>query len=194
MIYKKDAINVERIIYYKPNGKIRSSWLCYSFKCKESDCSNIIISPKRHFKTMSGRCRFCSHKKVPFKNLYNKFKSSVKSNGQRKGRKKHTFNLTFKQFLSFTEIQNCVYCNFPIEWKAHFKDGRARYNLDRKDSNKGYSTENCVVCCKRCNYMKGEHFTYEEFKEVTEILDKIRNRNFKYRKSVNEGEQNASQG
>ena len=68
--------------------------------------------------------------------------------------------------LDFTKINNCHYCGDDILWVKHTGTGQHRYNLDRKDSNKGYSKDNCVVCCKKCNYMKGSEFSYEEFKEI----------------------------
>jgi len=42
----------------------------------------------------------------------------------------------------------CVYCGWL--------DLEVRVNgIDRLDSAKGYTTENCRPCCKNCNYMKG---------------------------------------
>jgi hypothetical protein len=34
--------------------------------------------------------------------------------------------------------------------------------VDRKHNTEGYSSRNCVPCCKFCNYAK-RNFTYEEF-------------------------------
>jgi len=36
--------------------------------------------------------------------------------------------------------------------------------IDRKDSQKNYTIENCVSCCKQCNYMKRDT-SYEQFLE-----------------------------
>ena len=36
--------------------------------------------------------------------------------------------------------------------------------IDRTDPNKGYTTENCVSCCSKCNYAKHE-MTLSEYKE-----------------------------
>lgn len=42
----------------------------------------------------------------------------------------------------------CVYCgHLDIETRVN--------GIDRLDSSKGYTTENCRPCCKNCNYMKG---------------------------------------
>lgn len=97
---------------------------------------------------------------------------------KQKRRKQKSFNLTFNEFLEFTKIKNCHYCNSPIKWVKHTGKGCYRYNLDRKDSSKGYSKQNCVVCCKRCNYMKGSEFSYKEFKEVVKLINTMRNGDF----------------
>ena len=45
-------------------------------------------------------------------------------------------------------VSPCIYCN-------HI-DLEVRVNgIDRLDSDKSYTTENCRPCCKNCNYMKG---------------------------------------
>lgn len=96
----------------------------------------------------------------------------MRTNKRRK--KQKSFELTFEEFMSFVEIKNCHYCNDLIKWVKHTGNGQHRYNLDRKNSNLGYSIENCVVCCKACNYMKGSEFSYEEFKEVVLLLHRFR--------------------
>ena len=45
-------------------------------------------------------------------------------------------------------ISPCVYCNrLDLEVRVN--------GIDRLDSAKPYTTENCRSCCKGCNYMKG---------------------------------------
>ena len=77
-------------------------------------------------------------------------------------------HLTFSQFLNFTAVKNCHYCSSQIQWEIYSgRDGnRHKSNLDRKDNHKGYSEENCVVCCSRCNKMKGT-LNYKEFFDFT---------------------------
>jgi hypothetical protein len=42
----------------------------------------------------------------------------------------------------------CVYCGLlELDVRAN--------GIDRLDSSKGYTIENCVPCCKSCNFMKG---------------------------------------
>lgn len=44
----------------------------------------------------------------------------------------------------------CIYCkHIDLEVRVN--------GIDRLDSSKSYTTENCVPCCKDCNYMKGTY-------------------------------------
>jgi hypothetical protein len=53
------------------------------------------------------------------------------------------FELSFEDFLKFWQ-QPCHYCGDSIE----------TIGLDRVDNTKGYSPDNVVSCCTRCNRMK----------------------------------------
>lgn len=78
----------------------------------------------------------------------------------------HVFSLTYEEFLKFTCIHQCHYCHAPITWAEYNARGvgiRSRYNLDRKDNAQGYFKQNLVVCCKRCNWSKGNRYTYAEW-------------------------------
>jgi hypothetical protein len=106
----------------------------------------------------------CSRLLRPFEALYNSFKGKVKAAG-------HSNSITFEQFLEFTEQDECHYCLAPIRWTKHFihRNGSA-YNLDRTDNTLGYSVENCVACCKRCNLAKREHYNYQEWWDMNEVF------------------------
>lgn len=54
--------------------------------------------------------------------------------------------LTYEDFKAIA-YQPCYYCN-DMESKGF-------NGIDRKDSKLGYGLENCVSCCRTCNYMKG---------------------------------------
>lgn len=44
----------------------------------------------------------------------------------------------------------CIYCkHIDLEVRVN--------GIDRLDSNKSYTAENCRACCKNCNYMKGTY-------------------------------------
>lgn len=73
---------------------------------------------------------------------------------QYKSRAKHknyAFELTDTEFKNLFNAQ-CVYCG-----KQH------AFGIDRIDSSKGYTNQNCAPCCTMCNRMKN-CYTIEEFK------------------------------
>jgi hypothetical protein len=67
--------------------------------------------------------------------------------------------------VDFERISNehCHYCN------AEGPNG-----IDRRDNRKGYLVENCLPCCKHCNYSKGA-LTYGLF---ISWLSRFKNREF----------------
>lgn len=94
-----------------------------------------------------------------FESLYNRLLQSSK----------HPVELTYEEFLEFTKQHRCHYCGCEIVFDTRIVK-QDRCNLDRKDSYKGYSKDNCVVCCKRCNIAKNNHFTYEEWVKIGNLI------------------------
>jgi hypothetical protein len=76
--------------------------------------------------------------------------------------------LTYKDLLEFVKEKVCHYCYAPINWIEY--NGGGRYNLDRMDSSLGYSKDNVVVCCPRCNLAKANRFSYREWFSMTAIF------------------------
>jgi hypothetical protein len=173
-----DINNVKRIEKIKQS---QGYYRVYVFDC--INCKiNEIRSSKTYLKSHSGKCIYCTHKGTPFKSSFNHLKDSVARTNQKRKKFKE-FGLTFEDFLEFVKIKNCHYCNSPIQWVEHTGKGQHKYNLDRKDSNLGYIKTNLVVCCWRCNQMKGSQFSYEEFKAVVNLLNSMRNGSFKWREN-----------
>jgi hypothetical protein len=56
------------------------------------------------------------------------------------------FSLTYENYISIVE-KECYYCGIQQE--------KGFNGIDRLDQSKGYVLENCVSCCKMCNFMKG---------------------------------------
>lgn len=131
------------------------------------DCGSPIKCKSYYLSKHSGKCRSCSHKKPPFFHLFTKLINTAKHEG-------HDVGLTFEQFLEFTQQTDCHYCDENLTWEPYcYKDGKYKtgsYFLDRKNNAQGYSVENCVPCCTRCNRGKGAAFSYEEWKEMTSCL------------------------
>jgi hypothetical protein len=88
------------------------------------------------------------------------------------------FLLTTEQFTNLTS-QNCHYCGdiptlyyFPRRsWGGYLHNG-----IDRVDSSRGYTIDNCVPCCKTCNFAKNA-LSYEEFIEWIDRIVKFRGQN-----------------
>lgn len=84
-----------------------------------------------------------------------------------------TFELS-KQDIYDIVTKNCHYCNATPYKKTTINNrkwglestkehGAFIHNgIDRKDSNIGYILDNCIPCCKTCNFMKSI-LSYKEF-------------------------------
>lgn len=157
-----------RVVIDYTGKKFGTIEVLYRLKDK-AKCGNIVwlcrcICGNTYKKTRPERgmtCLKCRGYK-PFESLFNRLGHSGK----------HHVSITFSQFLEFTKIKNCHYCSAPIAWvsRATAEQKASRCNLDRKDSAKGYSKNNCVVCCTRCNRAKNNHFTYEEWMQIGDLI------------------------
>lgn len=83
----------------------------------------------------------------------------------------YAVDLTYEEYLEFAESP-CHYCGEVLDWvKYNVKFSKNQgHHLDRKDNTLGYSKENCVVCCPRCNRAKSNHFTYEEWVQIGALI------------------------
>lgn len=161
ILKKENAIRTEVI---KNNGISTKYWY---FKCFL--CDNVIKAKADYIKKATGLCKACTQRKKPFESIYNSVK--YEANGRA-----IQFLISFEEFLDFTMVKNCHYCDGKIEWKC-YRDTRTttfKYFLDRKDSKIGYVKNNIVVCCSLCNYTKSDKFSYQEFLLFGPILAKIR--------------------
>ena len=68
-----------------------------------------------------------------------------------------SYKLTEEQFEVLVS-SSCVYCGAP-----------ARNGIDRADPVLGYTLDNCVPCCKVCNYMKRDLTTEQFLRHVQKI-------------------------
>lgn len=88
-------------------------------------------------------------------------KYKIKSSKERAKKIKKEFSLTEEDFLELYVKQNgrCYYTNESLGLLRGSEDA---LSIDRIDSSKGYSKENCVLCLYRINLMKNdmqmEHF------------------------------------
>jgi hypothetical protein len=94
------------------------------------------------------------HKKTDKKQNYNIYKRTANL-------KQLDFSISFEEYLLLTE-KECYYCNMIQQ---------SGFNgIDRKDQTLGYELNNCVSCCKMCNYIKGSLYEQTFLKRITHIL------------------------
>lgn len=149
--------------YPKKHGK--NGWLV---KCSCGHIRNLLAWELRK----GNKCVWCSHKEPrpylrlrPYEAQYNIFV----------GRARFPVEITYEQFAELAQQKHCHYCGADVIWSEYRradKRGGGGSNLDRKDYRLGYKLNNVVVCCGRCNYAKGTHFSYEEWKEIGLLIKK----------------------
>jgi hypothetical protein len=126
-------------------------------KCSTPDCNGEVstnsIGKTKAFRT---KCKRCSQKSRPYERTYNLAKN-------RANKREIKWLLSYDEFSELCSILNCHYCNVTLNRAKHRNGiGSTQPLLDRKDSNKDYTLDNCVPCCPDCNFTKHEHITYEE--------------------------------
>lgn len=134
-------------------------------KCAGLHAASFVVGKPAHNRLADGVAAFNS--------LYGSYKRNAKVSS------KVPFELTKEQFMEITK-RNCDYCGGPPvseragdALRTRGKDsGRYVYNgIDRKDSGKGYTVENTVPCCSKCNYMKS-NMPLDEFISRVEKIHK----------------------
>jgi 5-methylcytosine-specific restriction endonuclease McrA len=85
-------------------------------------------------------------------------------------------------FKELVENQECAYCKISIEMvnqlakvQKLFKKSERGWSLeiDRKNSNKEYAKDNCVMACYWCNNAKTDEFTHDEFVEIGKAIQSV---------------------
>jgi len=155
-----------------PNDKNRSTrWLC---KCECGTEKIILRDSLKSGKTKSCGClnkerlKYANEeRKLPLglakmRQLINDYKRHAK-------RRDLEWNLTEEQFKEITQ-KDCHYCgtkpdNIMKNYVNNNYNGEYIYNgIDRVYNNKGYTIDNVVPCCKKCNIAKNNS-TLQEFRD-----------------------------
>lgn len=131
----------------------------------------------------SNKCFYCEHpysEKVAFgrlrenlkmpidERIYSYYKNKIETDNIKNPTKKQKeFKLTIEEFSNLIH-QRCYYCGeLPSADNVWNKSGKRKMDdslikingIDRIDSNKGYTADNCVACCPQCNRMKLDYST-----------------------------------
>lgn len=88
------------------------------------------------------------------------------------------------RFYLYTDKKNGLESDLDLEWCKVEMRKPCTYcglmhssgvnGLDRIDSSKGHTKENCVPCCKECNQAKMNYWTFEEMKEIGAVMRKLK--------------------
>ena len=144
---------IERV--KKPDGLKNHGvyWLC---KCT---CGNEKLVEGSHLRRKKIVSCGCYHNEIARQGLIsgearsNTLYTSYRWSARKRG---IYFDLNKEDFLFLTK-QNCFYCGaVPFQvLKQRHSTGEYVYNgIDRIDSSKGYTIDNVVTCCGRCNEAK----------------------------------------
>lgn len=148
---------VELTQYRTPSGLLEWRWIA------ECECGEICYIRERSLPKRIG-CISCTaaisaikKQQIEHQGLKNRKYKEYLDGALKRGL---PFELTFDQFINLFE-QNCHYCG--AEPRVH--EGELQYmnsalkpyrhnGIDRVDTSKGYTLDNCVPCCSICNYAK----------------------------------------
>jgi hypothetical protein len=156
-VFRKDltgkVVNNLQVIGFAEEES-RSKQYCYwNVQCM--NCGILVVKETSHLNKIKG-CRHCQLKKkgqAGLNKLFSRYKHGAASNNR-------SFELSIEKFEYITS-SNCYYCNArpsminETNTKNMSHWGDYTYNgIDRFDNDKGYTTENCVPCCRTCNWAK----------------------------------------
>jgi hypothetical protein len=99
---------------------------------------------------------------------------------RRCNKKNISLKISIKEFLYwyYNQERKCQYCGISEEnWKI-CKDSLNKFykklQVDRKNNNLGYSLDNIVLACPRCNFVKSDFFSYNNMFKIGEIINETR--------------------
>lgn len=168
---------LEQVDYTTKSGNIEKRW-----KCKDSK-GNISYRRARSLDCIEQSDALCDeiNKELVFKNihqpglrraLYVEYKHNAEH-------RQHNFNLSFSEFNNLI-TQPCFYCGAEPNIKngGHLDKRKNKdqpdlftNGIDRIDSTKDYTIDNCVSCCSMCNMMKNTYSLNDFLNHVSNIYN-----------------------
>lgn len=110
--------------------------------------------------------RIMKRKMERYYNNTDKYKLRFKYNSYKRIDKEHNHSdpvdYALDEMVCRLAINKCLYCS-----------SKDNLGLDRIDNTKGHSKANTNVACWRCNEMRSNKFTIEEFKLIGKLLQQI---------------------
>lgn len=154
------------VISFHHSDKYGAYWSCVC------DCGNEIIRRANSLIDKQSKTKNCGcyqYNKLPeeessFHNLFSKYKNNDR---------KLEFNISKEVFRKLTKL-NCFYCGKEPSQKQHRSKSNGEYiynGLDRIDSSKGYTIDNVVPCCGRCNEAKNDEKQDDFFAWIKKVYE-----------------------
>ena len=180
MISRKQYKHIMKLARLKRKNKFPVEKICS--KCHIKKPINQFCHSKNRYDSVGVYCKECvkkdyllNRKKImkKHKEYYNSLGglfASIKGSAKQR---KIFFNLTKKEFVKWYRIQSkvCVYCKRNVKQVIHEHKGFfKRLTIDRIDNKLGYQLDNIVLCCFKCNTIKGNDLDYKTMKKIGKIL------------------------
>jgi hypothetical protein len=157
-----------RLVVKEEAGRTRNGTVRWTCRC---DCGNEVVVAGHSLRRREGTrsCGCLAREVTADRNKANRKDGwgveHTAAKAHAKGR--FRFDLSVGEFKMLV-TSPCHYCGAPPSSEAHAarlrEKGVLRGGIDRKDSSEGYTSENCVPCCARCNTAKMDA-RYDEFLE-----------------------------
>lgn len=122
--------------------------------CKEAECLEKVLKEHpelKRYKRIKKEKTTREKKRTSIKGRY----YSIKKRSKKKGLE---IDITENDIEKLIDSP-CVYCG-----------DTKRIEIDRMDSKKGYTKDNVVSACRRCNTIKNDVVTYAEMIEIVKVL------------------------
>lgn len=163
---KFNKLEILDIVYNKE--KSRNEAIC---RCDCGNITKIETTRIKKYKVISCGCiKVEVHKKrrkkfidPPREELYRQYKYSAK-------KRDFEFSISIETAYKLFD-SNCYYCGAePSNLIIVYGEKKLYSGIDRVNSKIGYTEENCVSCCKKCNIMKNTLAKDEFFEKISDIF------------------------
>jgi orotate phosphoribosyltransferase len=140
--------------------------------CLEIKLIEFFEKNKNSYRTQCKTCRKLKIKEYRTSVNDNRFTESnhkrrFKRAAQIARERQKAWELTYSEYHALICLP-CFYCKNSLQKEKGYGVG-----LDRIDNNFGYKTANVVPCCNRCNYLRGDHYSHNEFILFSDLIMEI---------------------
>jgi len=157
------------IKYINSTKTKKSNYVMWECLC---DCGNIVnvhsnFLQKDTKKSCGCKSSIFADEKILKPNNFTQINSIINTYKKCAIKADRQYSLTYEEFSNLIN-RNCHYCNRepsnskPIRNRAVSEDVFMYNGIDRVNSNLGYTKDNCVTCCKNCNFAKN-NLSYNDF-------------------------------